>query len=192
MKKIKINNIIKESFILSSFVVFNSRVEEIYSASLAHRLLSRFSQRLKEIFRQSFLWRLAAIKRSEKNYIFDHSVIIKAILPILKRVTDRFSLFFSESLTQRLFKDCGTSFKKESRFIGYVIIIALLVNLFLVLIFNYFKILPVLGEKTHSLGIWFKLLLLILGLAFLFCNKDFNSLKKSSYFYKRFVDRKPN
>ena len=191
MIKKEINNIIKESFILSFFIVFNSWIEEIYAASLTHRLSSRFSQRLKEISKQSFCGQLTAKKRSGKNDIFDHSLIIKAILPIFKRVTDRISFLFSESLTQRLFRDFKASFKKGSvRLIGCIIIIALLVNLLLLLIFQGLKISSMLIENSYLLGAWFRLLLLIIAVILLFCNEEFYTIKKTSFFYQWLANSK--
>jgi len=169
--------------IYSLYIAFENRMDEIYSYSLFHRILSKAWDWICILFRYSIFGRLTEISEGEPIPVFETSRIAQWILNKYNLFVERISMYSEESIFVMSGIDTGESFQQKPLKVGGIILItAIPVNIFLIFITE---------SDVSYLGTGMRIVLFLLGLAGLYSNTDLESLKEGSIFIKR-IEQKPD
>lgn len=144
---------------------------KIYKDSyLLYRWPQVFFKAIKVCFRYSFLGRFTEVEGNRYVVISENSKTFKCVRGIYKTFQERLISYSKISAAVGL----GGGIKKELcsspiRICGIIVVVAILTNIFFSLLFN----------KEMDLVAWG--LFLFLGVGGLFCNSDWQDLKKTSF-----------
>jgi len=167
-----------QKFIVSNNrLEINSKIYEIYSFSLTNRLLNKILHWLRSILE---------IRSLSNENLIERSITVENLSLFIKSLSEKISHFFNGSQTRNILKKLNLIItEKPLRFSGFVIIISLVTNLFLVYTFKGLR-------EIQPLGIWFRGIFLLIGIIFLFCGREFNTLKQNSFFYNLLRNKNVN
>jgi len=169
--------------IYSLYIAFENRMDEIYSYSLFHRILSKAWDWICILFRYSIFGRLTEISEGEPIPVFETSRIAQWILNKYNLFVERISMYSEESIFVMSGIDTGESFQQKPLKVGGIILItAIPVNIFLIFIT---------GSDVSYLGTGMRIVLFLLGLAGLYSDIGLETLKEGSVFIKR-IEQKPD
>ena len=169
--------------IYSLYIAFENRMDEIYSYSLFHRILSKAWDWICILFRYSIFGRLTEISEGEPIPVFETSRIAQWILNKYNLFVERISMYSEESIFVMSGIDTGESFQQKPLKVGGIILItAIPVNIFLIFITE---------SDVSYLGTGMRIVLFLLGLAGLYSDIGLETLKEGSVFIKR-IEQKPD
>ena len=163
--------------IYSRYIAFENRMDEIYSYSLFHRILSKAWDWICILFRYSIFGRLTEISEGEPIPVFETSRIARRILKVYNKFMERVTTCSKESLFVMSGLDIGESFQHKPLKVGGIILItAIPINIILIYIT---------GSDVSYLGMGMRIVLFLLGLAGLYSDTDLETLKEESVFIKK-------
>jgi len=171
--------LLENSRIINFLRNINSKIDEIYSLSITKSLNINIIEWFKMVFKNSILRRIIEINEIEEKDFFSESLVLKKTKYILYYLKNK----LEKLLEERFFANIVIKLKSETKNInckhlGYIIIIAILTNLFLNIVF------------TKEINYFFLVLksgIFLGGIFLIFCDSDLNSIIKNSSLIKNFL-----
>jgi hypothetical protein len=163
--------------------VFENNLDEIYSCSICHRILSGLWDGICTACRYSIFGRLTEIGEGEPGElvepipVLENSKVAQRILTMYSLIIKRISFYSKECFFVISGIEIKNSFQQKPLKIGGIILVtAIPVNFLLILIA---------GVEMSYLGVGMRVILFLLGLAGLYSNVDLEKLKEGSIFIKK-------
>lgn len=171
--------LLENSRIISCLRNFNSKADEIYSLSCTNKFISSVQEWLKMVFKNSVLGRLSEISESEEKDFFSEGLVFKKTKDILYYLKNK----LEKLLEKRFFANIVIKSRFETKDInckhlGYIVIIAILTNLFLNIVFT---------KEVNYFSLVLKSGIFLGGIFLIFCDSDLNNIIKSSFLIKIFL-----
>lgn len=171
----KISDISLSAVLLQYFYKWHGKIEQrvmgIYCHSQIYRLLKAYCAKAKICFRYSFLGKMTEAKQVTPA-VLDNSRVVRYLINFYKGWRDAIINYSKVSSTINLIEDTREQFTlSPTKIISIIIVTAILVNLALSIILD------------KQIGLWGWLmrgLFLFVGVAGLFCQADWQAIKKNS------------
>lgn len=158
------------------YLAIEERMSFVYLDSFTGQLIKKIIQLLKISFQLSIFGRLTKIEQIASRDFFRTSNIIRAFSAGIRYLKYKLTIISARSSLFAYIKDMKYSFfLKPLQVGGTVIVIMIIINL----------VLSIIIQKQITIWHWLiSGLLLYIGLAGLFCNAEWEDIKKTSFFIK--------
>jgi len=148
------------------------RLEETYKNSLTHRAVKRIWDKIKNYFKYSFLGRIAGIKEKDNVVILYNSKFAIWLLRVYKNSKNWIVGYLRTSIFVNSAGELKESlFFLPVKIVSTILITAILINIFLFLLFD---------KEIELLGWILRGSLFFIGLGGLFCNANLHDIKITS------------